>query len=109
MTTTRDAESISHMLECAQAILSYMKGRRRALAKDGMLRDAVLRRFEVMGEAATRVTPQFRDANPDIPWKRIVAFRNVLIHGYDRIESEQVLVAVDALPDVVRLLQNLRP
>ncbi len=96
------------MLECALAILAYMKGRRRALARDGMLWDAVLRRFEVMGEAATRVTPQFREAHPDVPWKRIVAFRNVLIHGYDRIETDQVLVAVDALADVVKQLQGLR-
>lgn len=105
MTPHDDGQSVADMLACASAIQQYVRGRRRDVQKDGMLRDALLRRFEVMGEAATRLSPAFRERNPEVPWKRIIAFRNVLIHAYDRIEAEHLLAAVDALPQVVQQLK----
>jgi uncharacterized protein with HEPN domain len=108
VTPPDDGQSVADMLECARLIQGYIKGRRREIPKDGMLRDALLRRFEVMGEAATRVGMDFRARNPDVPWKRIIAFRNVLIHAYDRIEPENLLAAVDALPQVMQQLKAAR-
>ena len=46
-----------------------------------MIQDAVIRNFEIIGEAANRLTPELRAAAP-VPWKRIIAFRNRLIHAY---------------------------
>lgn len=67
---------------------------------------AILRRFEVMGEAATHVSAAFREAHPEVPWKRIIAFRNVLIHAYDRIEMEPVVAAIESLPDLITALKK---
>lgn len=100
-----DEVSVAQMLQFAKDIHAYTKGRRGEVTKDGMVRDAVLRKFEVFGEAATRVSAEFRARNPDVPWKRIIAFRNVLIHAYDRLVGEELLSGLDALPGVVAKLK----
>ncbi|MEK6975738.1 MAG: HepT-like ribonuclease domain-containing protein [Candidatus Thermoplasmatota archaeon] len=97
---SEDLRRVGHMVECAEAIKGFLKGRRRELARDEMLRSALFRKFEVLGEAATHVSAPFREAHPEIPWKRIIAFRNVLIHGYDRILMDGLVKALEELPDV---------
>jgi uncharacterized protein with HEPN domain len=42
----------------------------------------VIRNFEIIGEAAKRLSDDVRKAHPDIPWRRIAGFRDVLIHDY---------------------------
>ncbi|MCA1819075.1 MAG: DUF86 domain-containing protein, partial [Halobacteriales archaeon] len=66
------------------------------------------RQFEVMGEAATRVSVAYRDAHPEVPWRTLVGFRNVLIHGYDGVDPERVWTAVSvhlrqALPELRKM------
>ena len=52
--------------------------------------DAVYRRLEVIGEAASRLPDEFRNQYPLIPWNKIVGMRNVLIHEYDSIDVDRV-------------------
>jgi len=52
--------------------------------------DAVMRRIEIIGEAAKRLPSEFREQHPDIPWKQIGAMRDVLIHEYFGINIERV-------------------
>jgi len=49
--------------------------------KERLVQDAVIRNFEVIGEAASQLSVAVRE-RPDIPWAKIIAFRNRLIHGY---------------------------
>ena len=49
-------------------------------AADLLRRRAIERELEILGEAAKRLSAEFRDAHPDIPWARIIALRNVLAH-----------------------------
>jgi uncharacterized protein with HEPN domain len=66
--------------------------------------------FEVIGEAANRVSPSFRASHPEIPWQRIVAQRNVLAHEYGEIEPALVWrVATLRIPELIQHLQSLLP
>jgi len=49
---------------------------------DSQVQDAVLRRLEIMGEAAKNIPEPVRDKYPQIPWKRIAGLRDILIHVY---------------------------
>jgi len=50
--------------------------------------DAVIRNVEVIGEAANNLTSDFRSANPQIEWRKIIDTRNRIIHGYASVDLE---------------------
>lgn len=61
--------------------------------------DAVVRNFEIIGEAANRIDPEFRESNPEIEWKRIRGFRNRIVHDYFGIDYEIVWSIVETYLD----------
>jgi len=52
--------------------------------------DATLRNLELIGEAATHIPAEIREANPEIPWRLIVATRNRLVHAYLGIDDDTI-------------------
>ena len=57
-----------------------------------MLRDAVVRQLEIIGEATKRISPALRSKYPDIPWQDIAGMRDKLIHDYFGVDFETVWV-----------------
>jgi uncharacterized protein with HEPN domain len=55
-----------------------------------MIQDAVIRRLEIIGEAANRLPDRFTTEHSDIPWAQIIGMRNFLIHDYGRVNLELV-------------------
>ena len=76
---------LAHILECARKIARYTKGGEKKFLSDTMLQDAVIRNFEIIGEAAKRVPEPYRKTHSQIPWRLMAGFRDVLIHGYDSL------------------------
>ncbi len=78
-----DDASLRDTLTAACAVDSFVKGRCfEDYTNDLMLRSAVERQVEIIGEAARRVSMQFQKAHLDIPWRPIQAQRHVLAHEY---------------------------
>lgn len=75
--------------------------------QDTQKQDAVIRRFEIMGEASRRLEDDFRLTYDEIPWVEMVDFRNVLIHGYDEVELG-ILWKVIHDGDLARAKQQIR-
>ena len=99
---------IVHMLECTERILFYTQAGRDAFLRDPKTQDAVIRNFEIIGEAAKRVSQEVRDLAPDIPWKRIGGFRDVLIHEYEGVDLEETWKRVERdLPILSASLKKL--
>jgi uncharacterized protein with HEPN domain len=70
--------------------------------------DAVIRRLELIGEAANRLTEEFRSHYPEIPWSAIVGLRNVLIHEYDTIDLDRVWETIAKnIPELERQIQKI--
>lgn len=77
---------------------------------DELLRSAVERKVEIIGEASSRLSSKFRDSHPGIPWRRIIAQRNVLIHEYGEIVDERIYeVAVEHIPLLIRNPEKILP
>ncbi len=71
---------------------------------------AVVRTLEIMGEAATRVSQETRDANPELPWPRMIGMRHRLIHEYFRVDVATVWDTVkNDLPPLLVVLEPLVP
>jgi len=85
---------LSDIVEAAEAIARFLDGVREAEFLDNdLLRSAALQKLAVIGEAAARLSEEFCASHPGIPWRDIVAFRNIAIHAYFAVEWPIVWVA----------------
>ena len=86
-----DASYLADMLGFAREVLAFTAGRSRAdYDTDLVLRRAVERATELIGEAASNVSDSTRAAYPKIPWRKIVGQRHVLIHDYGDVDDALV-------------------
>ena len=85
-----DQPYLGHIADSIAAIENYVAGGRDAFMKERLVQDAVIRNFEVIGEAATRLSPPVHDRSRDV-WSKVIAFRNRLIHGYWNVDLLLVL------------------
>lgn len=99
------------MLTAAKAVVAFVQGRTLdEYVADLMLRSAVERQVEIIGEAARRVSKELQDAHPEIPWRPIQAQRHVLAHDYGEIKHDRIWrVAVEHVPALITLLEPLVP
>lgn len=104
-----DATRLRHMRDAALQALSYAEGHTRELLNDNlMLTDALVRRVGIIGEAASKVSPQRRDAHPEIDWQRIIGMRHVLVHDYDKVDLDKLWnVVAKELPSLVEALRAI--
>jgi len=107
----RDISLLWDMREAAKEAVEFVEGVSfERFASDKKLRYAVGRELIIIGEAGKRVSPGFKKSHPEIPWDSIVGQRNVLAHEYGEVLVERVWrVAVDRLPELIRLLDPLIP
>lgn len=102
-----DRIRLRHMIEAAEDALRFVNGRARAdLDRDRMLLFAVVRAVEIIGEAASKVSPVVRADHEAIPWAAIIAMRNRLVHAYFEINTDIVWVAVEQ--EIPALLSQLK-
>lgn len=108
---TNDAAYLWDMLDAAQAIIRFVSSSSYEEYQDNrMLRGAVERHLEIIGEAAGRVSFEFLNAHAEIPWSRIVGQRNILIHEYGEVDDALVWeVARVHIPDLIVKLEPLVP
>ena len=78
--------------------------------EDMQCQDAVLRRIEIIGEAARHISPQFPKGYPQIPWRDLAVLRNLVIHQYDAVDINQVWDTVqNRLPLLVEEISKIAP
>ena len=97
---------IQDIIESAQKILDYTKGLTYDEFKaDSMRVDAVIRNFEIIGEAANRLPDEIKDELSEIDWHKIRGFRNRVAHDYMGINYFIVWqIREEFLPDLINIL-----
>jgi uncharacterized protein with HEPN domain len=106
---TDDQVRLEHMLDTVQRIRAMVRGRSRdAFESDEVRQLAILHLIQVLGEAASRVSAEFRDAHPELPWGQMVGMRNRIVHGYDHVDPAIVWrVATDDVEPVLAALERI--
>ena len=107
----RDSVYLLDIVSSAQIIWSYLEGVvLDEFLRDTKLQDSVIRRLEIIGEAAGRVSAQFREKHPEIPWSEMRGMRNLMIQHYDDVDLHIVWnTAQDNIPQLLELLDPLVP
>jgi len=107
MTTARDAKLIEHIFAATEAIEKFTKGKSKEdFIKEEMLSSAVIKKFEIIGEACSRLSEDFRTTHTNIPWKEIIGMRNILIHDYFGTDLEGVWNSIEE--DLPKLKERLK-
>lgn len=101
---------LNDMIEFAEKVLTYTKGLDQAgFLENELTYDATLRNLELIGEAATHIPNEVRNAHPEIPWRMIIATRNRLIHGYLGIDDDTLWSIIqDDVPELLPVLEALK-
>ncbi len=106
---SRDDAYLYDILESSRAALEYVGGKsREEFAKNAILQDAVVRRLEIIGEAAGRVSSATQKKHATLPWQAMKGTRNRVIHEYDSIELDIIwdIIQLD-LPLLVSELEKI--
>jgi len=105
----RDREFLLDILEAAKLAVSYVGEKSREdFLKDVQCQDAVIRRFEIIGEASRRISEKTRISHSELPWDEMIAMRNVMIHEYDDVDLVVVWETVkNNLPSLIESLERI--
>ena len=106
---SRDTEYLIDILEAAKLALAYVSGKSKdEFLEDTQCQDAVVRRLEIIGEAAGRISDETKSALPDVPWKEMIGMRNVMIHEYDGIDMVIVWDTIKTnIPTLIASLEKI--
>jgi uncharacterized protein with HEPN domain len=107
----RDAALLLDIMLAAEDALSFVADLDEgAFLASGLHQSAVIRKFEIMGEAAGKVSTGFCAAHPEIPWKQMTGLRHRLIHDYGDVRLDIVWrAAKETLPSLIATLRPLIP
>lgn len=81
---------LAQVLERIDRILEFTAEGKEAFFADVRTQDAVIRNFEVIGEAVKRIPDDYRADHPAIPWRELAGLRDVLMHQYEGVSLNEV-------------------
>jgi uncharacterized protein with HEPN domain len=104
-----DSIRLRHMLDAARKAVALTAGRSKAqVAADEIGQLALARLLEIVGEAAGKVSPEYRAAHPELPWTEMSGLRNRLAHAYFDIDLDVLLdIVAKDLPPLIGKVENL--
>lgn len=100
---------LEHILECIELIEEYTRNlSKEEFLKSSQAQDSVVRRLEVIGEASKNLLEEFKELYSDIPWKKILAMRNMLIHEYFAVNLNVVWKTVqEDIPELKKYVTKI--
>jgi uncharacterized protein with HEPN domain len=106
-----DAAHLWDIGESARRLVAILSSvTRDRFMHDELVQLSIERLLQNIGEAARRVSDECRSEHPEVPWRQMIAQRNVLVHEYGHVRPELVwLTAVRDVPEVLRLVDEIVP
>ena len=107
----RDDAHLLDILKAARLAIEFRGPLEKAdFLEDTKTQSAVLHQLLIIGEAVKRLSADFREAHPEVPWKLIAGTRDKLIHFYEGVDLEEVWkMVISDLPQLIRWIEPLTP
>jgi uncharacterized protein with HEPN domain len=90
-----DRVLLEHMRDCLGRILEYTNGERSRFEASRLVQDAVIRNLQTLAESSQRLSSEIKGTQPQIPWRELSGFRNVIVHGYLGVDLGAVWLVVE--------------
>jgi len=105
----REELYLTDIIEAADAIQRFLVDvGQNTFLRNELLQSAVLQKLMIIGEAASRLSKEFRDKHPEIEWEDIIGFRNIVVHAYFAVEWSIVWVAAtQEAPELKRKITDI--
>jgi uncharacterized protein with HEPN domain len=104
----RDLAWVLDMLQASRKALEYVRGlNEEQFRASNLHQDAVWRQLTIIGEAAKRVSAEFHSSHPEVPWRQISGFRDVVVYDYSRVDLQEVWRIIQG--DLSALVTLLEP
>ncbi len=92
----RDKERLLHIIESIDNIIEFTEHKSYEVYKnDKILRYAVIKNLEIIGEASYLLTKDFKQKNDGVEWKEMIGMRHILVHGYYQIKDEIIWETIE--------------
>ena len=101
-----DRERILDILDAIEYINKYSARGRQAFETEELIQNWIVHHLQILGEAAARVSDDFKNVHPEIPWAKIIGMRNILVHDYFGIDADVVWSVVEK--DLSELEKKIR-
>jgi len=97
-----------HIRDCCEDLKECVTLRERGGLPPSILFNAACRSLEIIGEASSKIGPEFRAAHLDIPWRKMNDLRNVLIHNYAGVDADMIWgIAERDIPPLLAAVRRL--
>ena len=106
---SRNQESLIDISNAIQRILRYSQNlTRQNLELNDEKQSAILYQITIIGEATKRLSLEFRQENPEVPWREMAGMRDVIVHEYDQLDLDVIWDVIhDKLPNLLRQISLL--
>ena len=104
----RDPERIHHILEAALILLEEApKHSLETIKNDRILFFGLSKLVEIIGEATYKLTKEYKETHPELPWKVMIGMRHVMVHGYYTLKPEKILqTIIEDIPPMIPILKK---
>lgn len=98
---------VEHMLQCIERIQAYVEDKDQFYSST-LIQDAVVRNLQVLSESSQRLPEPIKSPHPEIPWRSISGFRNILVHDYLGLDLDAIWSVINQdLPVLEKVLQQI--
>ena len=103
-----DRSRLLDIIEAIERIERYAARGREAFDRDELLQTWVVHHIQIVGEAVRKLSDALRSEHSEIPWAEIIGTRNIVVHDYFGVDTQEVWAAVERdLPDLKRKIQAI--
>jgi len=103
-----DRLRLRDMAESIKKIEKYTSSGKPAFEQDELVQVWVVHYLQILGEAARGVSEEFQQKYPQIPWGKIIGFRNILVHHYFAVNTDEIWAVVEVnIPPVKQELERI--
>ena len=107
--TDADLVYVNHMMECIDRVFEYCAGGEPSFRQSHLIQDAVIRNLQTMAESSQRLSETTKTMAPDVPWRAISGFRNIIVHDYLGVDLDMVWLVVSTnLPALQTALRKIK-